>query len=451
MIETVIIWVVAFLVILFLILAKFRRVVPNNFADVVIQGNKKTVYSSNTEYSKEGKAAYFKIPEWFFPFNLGMVVHRVPLEIMSINVPDFLAFDTNRVRFVCNIVAYIFVKDPELAAQKFAGNMDKVKSEIFKIVQSTTRDATTKRTIREIINNREGIISTISPPLRKTIEPFGLDLNNVELVEFRDPTTSERPGEEPSHVISDISSIAEVEVNSEMRQKNAEQEKSARLKEAESDERARLREIERDEVTRKREQDLLKEVAEKTKIAKEAELEVERVKQVQKQDIEKERAIVEAKQKEAVEQINKRQKKLEGEGDRDRALEKAKGTAAPIRETGFAEAEAKKKLQEALSGFDDTSIQAMIAREVVEKDKAVGIAVAEALSKGDLKVFAGGGEGKAGFDLAQLIGAVKQCGDDSTVTSLLNRIARPNETVSIHTNSLGKKKPTEKKPKTKGA
>ena len=62
---------------------------------------------------------------------------------------------------------------------------------------------------------------------------------------------------------------------------------------------------------------------------------------------------VEAEQRLEVEEIIKKQKKLEGEGDRDRAVEQAKGEAAPIREKGIAEAEAKEKLQAALNKFKD--------------------------------------------------------------------------------------------------
>ena len=410
---------------LFLILASLYRIVPADYAHVVIRKGTMKVYSPHEEYSTEGKSTYFEIPDWFFLFGLGLRVHKIPLEIIPINVPDFLAFDKDRARFVCNIVAFVTVNDSVVAAKRFGGNIENLKSQVSKVVQATTRDATTKRAIREIINDREGIINTITKPLTEALIHWGLDLRDIELVEFRDPRTDEY-GEE-SHVIADISSIIEEQINSEMRQKNAEQRKTARLKEAEADESAQKREITRDEEVGKRKQQQEKKVFDEQKLAREAALDVEKVQKVKTQEIEKERQIVEAKQMKEVEEIKKQKKKLEGEGDRLMQEEQAKGAAAPIREKGFAEAMAKEKLQAALNKFKDEAIRALVAELIVEKDRQIGVELAKSLEKADLKVFAGSGEGKAGFDLGQLLGAIKVSGDKEDVNALLNRIGKPND------------------------
>lgn len=437
MIETwiIVVIVLALLVLLlFIILASLYTIVPADYADVVIQGSSSSddvdsqrgmrVYSSHREYSKDGKGAYFKIPSWFFIFRLGMKVHRIPLQIIDINVPDFLAFDKDRARFVCNIVAFVTVTKPMVAAKRFSGDMEKLQLDVAKVVQATTRDATTKKPIREIINDRDSIINTIRDPLTKALTHWGLELRDIELVEFRDPTPTGDEDDTTSHVIADISSIIEEQINSEARQKNAEQKKTAKVKEAEADEVSKKREIQRDEEVGVRKQQQEKQIFVQEKLAREAQLEVEKVQQVKTQEIEKERQIVEANQKKEVEIINKEQKKLLGEGDHLQKEEQAKGDAAATREEGLAEAAAKEALQVALNKFEDKAIRALVAEKIVEMQKIVGVAGAKALENADLRMFVGSDEG--GFDMGKMI-ASTMVANDSSAGSVLNRLARPND------------------------
>jgi flotillin len=383
-----IIAVVAVLFILFLIFAGLYTIVPADYVDVVIQRGKINIFSSHKEYSTNGKAAYFNIPGWFFIFGLGMEVHRIPLKIITINVPNFLAFDKDRARFICDIICYVTVKDPLVAAKRFSGDVEAMKNQVSMIVQATTRDVTTKKPIREIINNRDDIINTISPKLAETITHWGLSLNDIELIDFKDPDMVK--DKISSHVIEDISTMIETQITSEMRQKNAGQNKEARLKEAEAEQDARKRELEKEEAIKKREQEVLMNVSIQQKLAKEKELEVTRTVTVTNAEIEKAKQIILANQQKEVEAINKEQKKLIGEGDRAQKEEQAKGDAAKSREEGLAQAAAKEALQLALNKFGDTAIRALVAEKLVEAYQAVGIKSAEALARADVKIMSGG-------------------------------------------------------------
>ncbi|MGD9962960.1 MAG: SPFH domain-containing protein [Thermoplasmata archaeon] len=418
--------VVVLLLILFAIFAAMYTIVPADYVDVVIQKGKMRVLSPHREYNTVGKAAYFKIPSWFFLLGLGMTVHRVPLRMITIDVANFMSFDIDRARFLCNIITYVAVTEPVKAAQRFGGNIGELEMQVAQIVTATTRDACTKKTIREIINNREDIIETVTPSLRDAIQHWGIDLKDIELVDFKDPTKAEYGEEMPPHVIKDISSIIEEQINSEARQKNAEQRKIARLKEAETDEEARKREIRRDEEVAKREQEKDKAVAEQQKVAVAEQYEVVRVEEVKMAEIMKQKALVVANQNREVEEINKEQKRLDGEGDRIYLTEKAKGEASPIRERGLADAEAKMKLQDALNRFGPEAIRALVAEKLVDMQKEIGIETAKALSSADLKVFAGGSGARAGFDLGQMIESMSVASDSSAM-SVLNRLARPND------------------------
>jgi len=339
--------------------------------------------------------------------------------------------------------------------------MKELAAQVSKVVQATTRDSTTKKTIREIINDREGIIKEIKDPLTKAIDNWGLSLKDIELVEFKDA--------DGTHVISDISSIIEQQIESEARQKNAEQKKIARLKEAEAEELAKKREIAKEEEIGKRNQLKAKLIAEKEKEARDKELDVEKIQRVKTQEIEKARATVQAQQerevakidaikRKEVESINKEQKKLEGEGDKIRAEEQAKGEAAPIREKGSAEAEiilkklqseakGKDDLQKALNRFGDAAIRALVAELIVDKDKTVGVAVAEALKNADMRVYAGNGA-KDGFDMGKLIEAINMSSPDSA-RALVHRMGKPNDLGFEKGFAIGKEIEDRKSVKTK--
>jgi len=428
-----VIWVILLLLAILLpviIAIVMYTIVPADQAHVVIKRGRRLVYSSDPKYRRDAeKASYFAVPKWVPGF--GMIVHEMPLNILSVAVPDFLSFDMNRARFTCEIRAFVMIEDPIASAMRFpsaAGGIDiaELGSQMGKIVQATMRDATTKKNIRDIINNRQGIIDYIKTPLAEVLRQWGLILTDIELIDFKDPLKAEFGEKEPSHVIRDISFMEEVKINAEMRRKNAEELKLARLTEAETNEAATKREIEQNEEIAKREQLKNKLIAEKQKEALEKELEVKRTQATMTQAIEKQRAIIEAEQKKEVEEIHKKEKQLIGEGDKVMKTEQAKGDASPIRERGFAEAEAKEKLQLALNKFGDKAIRALVAEKIIDMQKEVGIAGANALSKAQVKLFSGGGPGAAGFEMGKLIEGMRTS-SESTALSTLNNIARPND------------------------
>jgi len=422
------------------IMATLRVVVPTNCADVVIKGNKREVFSADTRYSTEGNAVYYAIPAWV-P-GLGKAIRRMPLEMLELKVPNFTAFDENRARFDCDIVAFVVVKNAVEASVRMPDTPQLMEAHLSKILQATTRDTTTKKSIRQIINNRQDIIEIIKPRLTESIEDWGLELKNIELIEFKDGPESE--------VVTNISNIREKEINTEMREKNADQDMKARVKEAETREKAKVREIMQEEMVAKREKEKNKLVFAKEKESKEQELEVTRVELVKRQQIDKEKAEVyaeqqkevariEAEKRKEVEAIIKVQKQLQGEGDKLRDEKIAQGKAAleaiPIREKGLAEGEAikaklmgqadgKKKLQEVLSKFTELQKEVMVVEEVVEKDKQIGITLGKAFQNADIKLLAGGNED--GFDFARFIESIK-VGNPEGADALLNKVARDND------------------------
>ena len=429
-------------VVAFVIAGILRTVVPPNKIDIVVRRDSTKIYCPNAEYYPEGESAksvYYHIPAWFPGF--GMYVRRLPLEMLEIKVPNFVAFDERRARFECDIVAFCVIRDGIIASMRMPQEPDGLSNQMKQVLWATMRDSTTKMTVRRIINNRADIIGMIKPILSEALDEWGLGLKDIEIIEFKDAPDS--------HVVSDISSIREQEIETEARQKNADQKMKARMVEAESEEKARIKEIRKEEEIAKREQDKLKLIAKQEKEAREEELEVTRVNQVKQQKIDKQQAEVLAEQEREVAKIDamkqkeveaviKEQKLLEGQGDKLRRQEQAKGEAAPIREKGtaeadvvklklLAEAKGKDELQKALNKFGTMAIEAMTAIREIEKNETVGVAGADALKYADVKAFLGGSEGtRAGWEVGKSLESLL-VSNPSAGISVLNRTSQPND------------------------
>ena len=449
-------WIIilAIIGVVFAIAAALRTIVPPDKIDIVVRSGRSNIYCSNKEYMlDEGdiKSVYYKFPSWL-P-GIGLYVRRMLLQMLEIKVPDFVAFDKNRARFSCDIVAFVAIKDGKKAAMRMPPTADAMSRQLQQVLWATMRDSTTKMTVRTIINNRSEVIDMIKAPLTEALDEWGLGLKDIEIVEFKDGPDSK--------VVSDISSIREQEIDTEARQKNADQVKKAKIVEAETMEEYRKREIQKDEEIAMREQKKLQEVAKEEKIATEQSLEVTKVEQVKQEKIDKEQAEVKAEREKEVARINaeqqkevetiiKEQKHLEGQGDRLRQEEQAKGDAAPIREKGsaeadviqvkgtaqaditrkvlVAEADGKDKLQAALNKFGREAIIALTAIREIEKNEAIGVALGKSVGLADTKVFLGGGGSEASdaFSFGKAMESLN-ISNTASAASLLNRLAQPND------------------------
>lgn len=404
------------LAILILIVFGFAwyRIVPPSEAHLVVMHSKRIVVSPDEKVATEGKKTYFAIPK-FVPF-LGRNIR-----IMDVTIKELIdrqeTYEKNQARYEVKSSLKYRIQDVKRAAETFTNDVE-LKEMLKEVVRASVRAVTVKYDVVEARANKQLMSKEISEQMVDDLQGWGLALINFQLVDFQDTETSS--------IVSDISKRREVEIQSETRERNAEKIKQARMKEAESEEKAREREIAKDRVIGEQLQIKNKLIAEKEKLAREQEFEVKKVEQVKQAEITKAEKIVQAEEKEKTEEIFKRQKKLEGEGDRARAEEQAKGAAAPIREKGIAEALAKEKLQAALNKFKPDAIRALVAEQIVEKDKVVGVAGAEALGKADLKVFAGDGEGKNGFEVGKFISSMKVANEEAAGATT-NRLGIPND------------------------
>lgn len=409
MIEFIIIGMVVFLV---LLMFSWYKVVPPSQAHLVVTPRSRFVASADKRIS--AKTTYFAIPS-SIPF-LGRRVRIMDLTIKEIT-KEMEAYEKDQGRYHVRYSLNYRVNDVEVAAETFVIDAD-LDRQLEEIIQAAVRAVTVNYSVTDTRGKKKEMTEKIDVELNEDLAKWGLELINFVLVDFQDTPTSK--------IISNISSRRETEIETETRQLNAEKHKNARTKEAEADELSRLREIQRDEGVAKREQEKAANVAGLQKATREKELEVTKVNAVKNAEIIKEQRVIEAQQEREVEEITKEQKRLQGEGDRLRSEEQAKGDAAKIRENGFAEAEAKERLQEALNKFDDKAIRALVAEKIVQAQKEIGVAAATALGRADLRIFAGGNGDASGFDLGRIISGLA-VSNDGAAAAMMNRIARPND------------------------
>lgn len=426
MIDGIIIGAILFGLFIIAVICAFAwyRIVSPTEAHLVITPSKKMIVSSDDGIATDGKKTYFAIPSGI-PF-IGRQIRIMDLTIKEIVLTQE-SYEKNQARFNVRSSTKYRIANVNKAAETFDSN-EELARQLQEVIASSTNAVAAKYDVVEMRSKKQEMSVAVQKEMMDDLKQWGLELKSFQLIDFSDT--------EDSKIISDISKRREVEIEARTREENAEKIKQARIKEAEAEELAKTKEIRKDQVIAEREQNKEQKIAEQEKLAEEKRFEVVQVRTIKQAEIDKEKAIVEANQNKETEAIAKETKKLEGEGDRLRAEEVAKGEAAPIREKGFAEAEAKEKLQAALNKFGDKAIMALTAEKIVQMQKEVGIETAKALETADLKVFAGGGaESENGFNLGKMIEATS-VSNGTSADAILNKIARPND---LGLNALGLK------------
>jgi flotillin len=398
---------ITLVVLLVLFLATYRIVSPSE-AHIIVSPWGKKVCTPDIKLADGGN--------WYIWLPFLMQVRVLDITIKELAVKQE-TYEKGQARYNVHSSIKYRINDPKKAAETFV-NDETLNQMLQDIITAAVRAVTVKYDVNDARAFKKKMGEEIMNEIQDDLAAWGVEMTNFQLVDFQDTGDSK--------IISNISRRREVDIESATRQENAEKLKQAVVKEAESMEVGRKREIQRDEEIGKRLQQKEKTVFESERDAQEQKMTVVRVQTIKQAEIDKDKAVIFATQMRDAEEINKQQKKLLGEGDRVMKEEQAKGEAAPIREKGFAEADAKDKLQQALNKFGNSAITALVAEKVVEMQKTVGVANAEAWSKADVKAFIGGEGSNSGFDIGKVMTGL-QTTNESMAASVLNKIARPND------------------------
>lgn len=371
--------VIAAIVIALILLANAYTVVPPHQAHVVVsRGKGRKVYCA-----REG----FKSSYWSVPIVQQRAV--IPIENIQLGVDDIPLRDKSMAKFEGDVVSWLNIIDPLLAAErlgKIEGGLESIKADVANVIRAVTRNMSMYWTIIDIMTNRKDFSQDVEKAVNEELKEWGMRLIELEVIHFMDI--------EGYTVIKDLEERQATVINAETRKLVATQVKEAAIVEsnaqketetvrASNEEAFRQRQIQKDEAIGRREQEKEMTIAEQTEKANEKKVEAQRTLTVGEATIQKEATITraegeataEVRKGEAIAQVTK----MTGEAEGD-----------VIRAKGFADADSTDKRAEALRKYNEAGI----GLEVVKASQTVQIeqarAWAEAMKAAKIQVYSGG-------------------------------------------------------------
>ena len=344
--------VIIFIYILFATFRTYYVVVPPQQAHVLVNNRGRSLRMSGKE--DEGvKSTYFYIP--FLMTRNILPMEQIPIAIneMSLNDKEFAPFR-------CDIVAWLVVNNPILAAERIGdiitdqelrtNSKDEViqqvshrlSRDIRPLIASVSRTASMKLTIQQIFQDRKQFSIRVEEDIDISLQKWGLSLTDLEVLHIEDDPPSE--GESRSLVIANLEKTKAKELEAAARKEVAERDREARIAESENNKEAELTEAMNEEEWRKRHiqkdqeiqiQEQQKELAVQDMVQKanEKKVEAERTYTVGKADYEADASVKTAE--------GERQSVIaRAEGNKQRRLLEADAESEFTRMTGVAQGDA---------------------------------------------------------------------------------------------------------------
>jgi len=404
-----IIAIVVIIVVVGLLAGSYKVVPPHEAHVVVSRGKGRKVYCTREGY----KSSYWKVP-----FTQQRAI--IPVENIQLTVDDIPLRDRAMAKFEGDVVAWLNIVDPLLAAErlgKIERGLESIKEDVINVIRAVTRNMSMYWTIIDIITKRKEFSQDVEKSVNEELAEWGMRLIELEVIHFVDM--------EGYTVIKDLEQRQATVIKSETRKLVASQDKEASIVEstsqkdteftkAKNEEEFRKRQIEKDEALGKRAQEKEMVIAEQTKKANEKKVEADRALTVGQAQVEKDATITKA-EGEATAEVKK--------GEAGAQVIKMTGTAEGdvIRAKGFADADSTDRRAEALKKYNEAGI----GLEVIKASQTVQIAQAnawaEAMKAARIQVYAGGETGKlfgmplspqAGFNLGAFAEVAKEHGID---------------------------------------
>lgn len=449
-----------------------RRIVPTNVVHIVQRGSKTVSYGVG-----KGSNVYYEFPKWLPKF--GVEVRELPVSNFDIDLPNYSAYDKDRVPFAVDVKAFFHIADTNKAAEKVASFQD-LKVQLNNIVQGAVRSILAKSKLEDIMEERSMFGDKFTESVREDLKNWGVEpIKSIELMDVRDVNGSDVIHQIMAKRISaidmesrtevaknrKIAEQAEMEAQKEIAITRAETERLSGEAKAKSQQAIGIAQAEAVKQKGIAEQQSLSEIAKAEKVTAEENMEVIKVKQIRKAEIDRENAIIATEQQ-------KRQTEIEAEANRYRIeteaaaeLEAKKKHSEAVKIVGTAEAEVikakgmsdaeSKKLME----LANVTAQTTLAKEIGENEsyqnylikireveitgevnKVQYQSLATALNGADLKLLVNSGDvnsglgkfsdilsSKGGTAANGLFESLKQTAEGAGLVSLLEKLGGGNK------------------------
>lgn len=385
----------------------YRVVVSTNAVHIVQSGSKTVSYG-------KGAAAgntYYKWPAWL-PF-IGIRVIQMPVSIFDVQLSNYNAYDKGRVPFVIDIMAFFRITDSNLAAARVS-SFQELEGQLQAILQSACRSILASSEIEEILEGRSGFGELFTKEVDHNLENWGLQsVKQIELMDIRDVSGGK--------VIENIMMKKKSLIEKESRVAVAENQRAAQVAEIEAQQAVKVREqsallqigtstAEKDQqigIANQRAQQAVKEEERATAVKQMAVVEVNNVRQA---EITRSVQLVAADQGKQIAIVNaegtKQSRIITAEGELAHAQLNAQGFRAEGEAHGAAEtatlmAPVNSQIALAKEIGGNAGYQTyLLSVRTIEKDQAVGVAQAAALTQADVKIIANTGNAVEGVKSA---------------------------------------------------
>ncbi len=414
-----------------LFIATYKVVEPNQAHVVVFMGRGRKIYAPlETKDGKRHKSAYFFVP-------LLMKRFVLPLTNVKMAINDIHLNDKMVAPFICDVIAWVRVLDPILAAERLdlthqLGVFGSLHEDLVNIVQAIARAVAMKQEVLDIMRDRQTFANSMSNEVNGLMGKWGVELVNLEVNDIRDD------GQKGSEVIANYESMRKVQVNAAARKEIAERDREATVAEQENRQKSEIATAEAEENFTKRQIEKDKQIG-ITQQAKEMAI----AEETEKANAQKVRAArtftvgsAEVERDATIQKANGEAEAIRIKGEKQANVVKLTGEAegAAIQARGFAEAAAKDKMAEALKKFNESGTVIEKIRAWIEVQKAMWQAHAMVAQNAQIKIVNSGKGGsilgfplnaETGADLGQMVEGMG--GIDKAIAAIGNLMPKPGD------------------------
>ena len=135
-----------------------------------------------------GKFTKLVDPGWRLVVPIFQKMAKVDVRVKAVDVPDQEAISADNISITINAVIYYKVADASRAVLQ----VENFYYAISQLAQTTMRNAVGEVTLEDLLKNREKIAAGIKQIVDKTTDPWGIDVESVELKDIVLPADLKR-------------------------------------------------------------------------------------------------------------------------------------------------------------------------------------------------------------------------------------------------------------------
>lgn len=394
---------------IFVILFMLRRVVPTNMVHIVQSSKATTSFGKG----KDSGNTYYAWPSWV-P-KIGVSILQFPESIFQVSLKDYEAYDSARLPFVVDVVAFFRIKESETAAQRVP-SFEELHRQLDSVLKGAVRRVLATNTLEHIMEARAALGRQFTEEVDAQILEWGvITVKTIEFMDLRDSSHSKVIANIMAKEQSRIDRESRVAIAGNTRQaENAEIEsrRDIEMQKQEAQQQVGIRTAEKDQAVGLAKEKSSQQVQEQSALTIAKTMEVKRVEFEKSAEIDRTVAItnadaaaqVQVRQAEALAKATRARAEgesaavsVKAEGDLAATLKEAEGIAAKGKahaeaETALLRAPVTAQIELATEIGDNKGYQEyLITVERVRASQAVGVKMAEAIAAADIKVIANGG------------------------------------------------------------